>query len=85
MATHLLHCVQMFSSSQIGMNWAMPLFSYWVVPVGKVPSTGTALRARSAGQEGEQDSGGHRDAAHNDEGDRPTTQILTRMPEGDAA
>ncbi len=31
------------SGSQIGMVWAMARFSYLVVPLGKVPSTGSAL------------------------------------------
>ena len=35
------HCVQIFSS-QIGISSAMLRFSHCVVPVGKVPSTGSA-------------------------------------------
>ena len=42
-ATHLLHCVHKFASSQTGTKSAIPRFSYCVVPVGKVPSTGNAL------------------------------------------
>src|SRR5450756_2551145 len=39
---HLPQSMQM-SGSQIGISWASALFSYRVVPVGKVPSTGRAL------------------------------------------
>ena len=31
------------AGSQIGIIWAIARFSYFVVPVGKVPSTGSAL------------------------------------------
>ena len=41
------HCVQIFGS-QIGMSWAMLRFSYCVVAVGNVPSTGNALTGRSS-------------------------------------
>ena len=37
----IAHCVQIVSS-QIGISWAMLRFSHCVVPVGKVPSTGSA-------------------------------------------
>src|SRR5665647_3272536 len=39
---HLPQSMQM-SGSQIGISWASARFSYRVVPVGKVPSTGNAL------------------------------------------
>ena len=39
---HLPQSMQM-GSSQIGICWAIARFSYLVVPVGKVPSTGSAL------------------------------------------
>ena len=37
----IAHCVQIVSS-QIGISCAMLRFSHWVVPVGNVPSTGSA-------------------------------------------
>ena len=39
---HLPQSMQM-AGSQIGIFWAIARFSYFVVPVGKVPSTGIAL------------------------------------------
>jgi len=39
---HWLHWMQ-FSGSQAGTLMAIPLFSYCVVAVGKIPSAGTAL------------------------------------------
>ncbi len=39
------HCVQT-ASSQIGISWAMLRFSHCVVPVGNVPSTGSADTGR---------------------------------------
>ena len=39
---HLPQSMQM-EGSQIGIDWAMARFSYFVVPVGNVPSTGNAL------------------------------------------
>ena len=44
---HRPHWMQIFGS-QMGMSWAMLRFSYCVVPVGKVPSTGRALTGRSS-------------------------------------
>ena len=41
------HWMQIFAS-QTGMSWAMLRFSYCVVPVGNVPSTGRALTGRSS-------------------------------------
>ena len=39
---HLPQSMQMVGS-QIGSSWAMERFSYFAVPLGKVPSTGSAL------------------------------------------
>ena len=39
---HLPQSMQI-AGSQIGIIWAIARFSYFVVPVGKVPSTGSAL------------------------------------------
>src|SRR5450759_5063833 len=39
---HLPQSMQI-EGSQIGIVWAMARFSYFVVPVGNVPSTGNAL------------------------------------------
>ena len=39
---HLPQSIQTIGS-QIGSIWAMARFSYFVVPLGKVPSTGSAL------------------------------------------
>ena len=39
---HLPQSMQM-SGSQIGISWAIARFSYCAVPVGNVPSTGSAL------------------------------------------
>ena len=39
---HLPQSMQI-DGSQIGISWAMARFSYCVVPVGNVPSTGKAL------------------------------------------
>ena len=44
---HRPHCVQIFGS-QMGMSWAMLRFSYCVVPVGNVPSQGSAPTGRSS-------------------------------------
>ena len=41
------HWMQIFGS-QMGMSWAIERFSYCVVPVGNVPSTGMALTGRSS-------------------------------------
>ena len=41
------HWMQILAS-QMGMSWAMLRFSYCVVPVGNVPSTGMALTGRSS-------------------------------------
>ena len=38
---HLPQSMQM-SGSQIGISWAIARFSYCAVPVGNVPSTGSA-------------------------------------------
>ena len=40
--THLLHWMHV-SGSHTGISRAMLRFSYWQVPVGKVPSTGIML------------------------------------------
>ena len=44
---HLPQSMQI-EESQTGIIWAMARFSYLVVPVGKVPSTGSALTGRKS-------------------------------------
>ena len=53
---HLPQSMQI-DASQIGICWAMARFSYCVVPVGKVPSTGSALTGQQVAVAGHEQRG----------------------------
>jgi hypothetical protein len=55
---HLPQSMQI-AGSQTGMCWAMARFSYLVVPVGNVPSTGNGAHRQQVAVAGHE-HGGHR-------------------------